>query len=38
MLKKYEKLKELGCDLSVREYYRRKTEFINSIIKIGKQE
>jgi GrpB-like predicted nucleotidyltransferase (UPF0157 family) len=31
-LKKYEKLKESGHNLSVREYYRRKTEFINSII------
>lgn len=38
MLKKYEKLKELGCNLSTREYYRRKTEFINSIIKGGEQE
>ena len=34
MLKKYEKLKELGHNSSVREYYRRKTEFINSILKI----
>ncbi len=38
MLKKYEKLKELGCNLSTREYYRRKTEFINSITKSGEQE
>ncbi|MDD5639599.1 MAG: GrpB family protein [Candidatus Pacebacteria bacterium] len=31
-LKKYEKLKEDGNGLSVREYYRKKTEFINDIL------
>ncbi len=31
-LDKYKKLKEEGSGLSVREYYRRKTEFINDIL------
>ena len=32
-LEAYRKLKEAGNGLSVREYYRRKVEFINSILK-----
>lgn len=32
-LEKYTKLKEKGNGLSIREYYRRKIEFINEIIK-----
>lgn len=31
-LERYKKLKETGDGLSVREYYRRKTEFINDIL------
>lgn len=33
---RYEKLKESGHNLSVRKYYRRKTEFINSILAAAK--
>mgnify|MGYP001558410204 FL=1 len=32
VLEKYQQLKENGDGLSVREYYRRKTEFINEIL------
>jgi GrpB-like predicted nucleotidyltransferase (UPF0157 family) len=31
-LKEYERLKELGNGFSIREYYRRKIEFINNVL------
>ncbi len=37
MLDAYRRLKEAGDGLSVREYYRRKTEFINAILSLANE-
>lgn len=37
-LEQYRQLKEAGQGFSTREYYRRKTEFINDILSIANQE